>query len=127
LPSLCRTLTEPANIGGQPIDAGQRVQLNWIAANHDPAEFGDPETIRFDRFPNRHFSFGAGPHRCMGAHLARLELKILIEEVLSAMPDYRVVEEGVRRCSGITRGITALPVTFTPAAISAGPQDGFTR
>jgi len=116
LPSLCRVTTAEVKIGDHAIGAGERVQLNWIAANHDPEVFEDPEVIRFDRMPARHVAFGSGPHRCMGAHLARLELKILLEEVLALLPDYRIVEPGVHRYSGITRGISTLPVEFTPHA-----------
>lgn len=119
LPALARVTTEPVELGGVPIPAGARVQMVFAAANHDPAEFERPEEVRFDRSPNRHLSFGAGPHRCLGAHLARLELRVLLEEVLRLIPDYEVVSEGVVRYGGITRGILALPVTFTPARVDA--------
>lgn len=117
LPALARVTTEPVEVGGVPIPAGERVQMVFIAGNHDPAEFECPEEIRLDRSPNRHLAFGAGPHRCLGAHLARLELRILLEEVLRRIPDYVVIEAGVERYTGITRGISSLPVTFTPAAV----------
>src|SRR5205823_5450679 len=80
LPTLFRTATTDATVHGQEIPAGDRVQLSWMAANHDPEEFGDPEHVRFDRAPNRHFAFGIGAHRCLGAALARLELRVLLEE-----------------------------------------------
>lgn len=114
LPALARVTTEPVELNGVAIPAGERVQMVFAAANHDPAEFECPEEVRFDRTPNRHLSFGAGPHRCLGAHLARLELRVLLEEVLRLIPDYEVVSDGVARYGGITRGISALPVTFTP-------------
>lgn len=114
LPVLCRTTTKPTAVGGNDIEADSKVQLNWLAANHDPEEFPDPEEIRIDRFPNRHYSFGVGPHRCLGAHLARLELRILIEEVLRRIPDYEVDRSAVIRYPGITRGVASLPVAFTP-------------
>ena len=117
LPALARVTTEPVTLNGVEIPAGERVQMVFIAGNHDPAEFECPEEIRFDRSPNRHLSFSAGPHRCLGAHLARLELRILLEEVLRLIPDYRVVEGGVVRYGGITRGISRLPVKFTPATV----------
>ena len=117
LPALARVTTEPVTLNGVEIPAGERVQMVFIAGNHDPAEFECPEEIRFDRSPNRHLAFSAGPHRCLGAHLARLELRVLLEEVLRLIPDYRVVEGGVVRYGGITRGISTLPVKFTPVAV----------
>ncbi len=114
LPSLARTATAQVEIRGETIEPGEKVSLCWIAANHDPEEFPDPERIDFDRFPNRHFVFGTGPHRCLGAHLARLELRVLLEEVLQRLPDFEVVHEDVRRYSGITRGISSLPARFAP-------------
>jgi cytochrome P450 len=118
LPALARVTTEPVELGGVEIPAGERVQMVFLAGNHDPAEFECPEEIRFDRSPNRHLAFSAGPHRCLGAHLARLELRILLEEVLRLIPDYRVVQGGVTRYGGITRGISMLPVKFTPGDVA---------
>lgn len=123
LPALARVTTEPVELGGVSIPAGERVQMVFIAGNHDPAEFECPEEIRFDRSPNRHLAFSAGPHRCLGAPLARLELRILLEEVLRLIPDYRVVDGGVVRYAGITRGISALPVTFTPVLVEETPDE----
>ena len=119
LPTLFRTATTDTSVHGQQIPAGDRVQLSWMAANHDPEEFGDPESVRFDRAPNRHFSFGVGAHRCLGAALARLELRVLLEEALPRLGDYQVAEEPTRY-SGVTRGIHHLHVTFTPSARSGG-------
>jgi cytochrome P450 len=124
LPALARVTTEPVELGGVAIPAGERVQMVFAAANHDPAEFECPEEVRFDRSPNRHLSFGAGPHRCLGAHLARLELRVLLEEVLRLIPDYDVVAGEVRRYGGITRGISALPVRFTPVVAEAAGSAG---
>jgi cytochrome P450 len=122
LPSLCRTATTDVDLDGHHITAGERIQLNWIAANHDPTVFEDPETLRLDRAHNRHFAFGAGPHRCLGAHLARLELRIMVEEVLRYLPDYRIDTESIVRYAGVTRGISSLPCRFTPrpASVLAG-------
>lgn len=109
-----RVATEPTTIGGVSIDEGERITVNWLAANHDPGAFEDPETIDFDRHPNRHYSFGVGPHRCLGIHLARLELKVMLEEVLRRIPNYIVDRKGVVRYPAVTRGISTLPVTFQP-------------
>ena len=109
-----RVTTTEAQIRETKIAAGDRITVNWIAANHDPAEFDHPDSINFQRSPNRHYGFGAGPHRCLGAHLARLELRVLLEEVLRRIPDFKVDESGVERFSGVTRGIGHLPATFSP-------------
>ncbi len=114
-----RTTTEAVEVGGCPVPAGDRVLLNWLAANHDPAEFDSPETLDIERFPNRHYAFGTGPHRCLGIHLARLQLKLLAEEVLARLPDFEVDEAQVERYVGVTRGLASLPVSFTPGSTSA--------
>lgn len=87
LPALARVTTEPVELAGVRIPAGERVQMVFLAGNHDPAEFDCPEEIRFDRSPNRHLAFSAGPHRCLGAHLARLEMRIVFEELLARVAD----------------------------------------
>jgi hypothetical protein len=113
LPTLFRTATRTATLHSQEIPEGDRVQLSWMAANHDPEEFIDPENVKLDRSPNRHFAFGVGAHRCLGAALARLELKVLLEEALPRLGDYRLTGPPTRY-AGVTRGIQNLHVTFTP-------------
>jgi cytochrome P450 len=116
LPGLSRLVKEDTEVGGQPVGPGDRLLLNYLAANHDPAEFEEPEEIILDRSPNRHVAFGIGAHRCIGAHLARLELRILLEEVFERLPDYRVLEDRIVRTTGFTRMITSLPIEFTPGS-----------
>ncbi len=119
LPASARTVSEDIDFMGEPLQAGDRVLLNWISANHDPAEFESPSEIKLDRFPNRHYVFGVGSHRCLGVHLARAQLRILVEEVLRRIPDYEVQSNEVERYIGVTRGIGRLPIKFTPTAASA--------
>jgi cytochrome P450 len=80
--------------------AGELVVLGWGAANHDPTAFVAPGEIRLDRRPNPHLAFGSGPHTCIGIHLARLEARVFLEELLAAVPDWRlgdgVVMETIR-------------------------------
>jgi hypothetical protein len=114
LPGLARTVTEDVVLDGVEIPAGGRVLLNYIAANHDPEAFPNPDAVDLTRKNIAHLAFGSGPHRCLGAHLARLELIVLLEELLAVMPDYTIDTEKVERFGGITRGIAALPATFTP-------------
>ena len=119
LPTLFRTATRDVTLHGQVIPAGDRVQLSWMAANHDPDEFPEPESVQLDRKPNRHFAFGVGAHRCLGAAMARMELKVLLEESLPRLGDYKVTATPTRYV-GVTRGIQNLPVTFTPGARIGG-------
>ena len=69
---------------------GELVILGWGPANHDPTAFEAPGEIRIDRRPNPHLAFGSGPHTCIGIHLARLEARIFLEELLTAVPDWRL-------------------------------------
>jgi cytochrome P450 len=113
VPSLSRTATTSATIQSLEVEKGERVLLNWISANHDPDEFQDPEQLVLDRSPNRHIAFGIGIHRCLGMHLARLELRILLEEVLAHIPKFEVADEPISFYSGmITRCIRSIPATF---------------
>jgi cytochrome P450 len=113
--SHTRTVTGEVTIGGQRFRAGDRVHLNWVGANHDPAAFECPERIQIDRHPNRHMSYGFGSHICVGMHMARVEMKVAVEEVLAAMDDIRITDSAdVVEEVGTTWAITTLPVTFVP-------------
>ena len=79
-----RTVTRPVELGGRALQAGDRLTINWIAANRDPAVFTHPEIFRLDRNPADNLLYGAGIHACPGARLARLELRIVLEELLAA-------------------------------------------
>jgi cytochrome P450 len=89
-----RVATRDAEFHGCPVQKGDRVLLSTAAANRDPDIFDRPTTIDIRRSPNRHLTFGAGPHRCLGSHLARLELAIALEEWHRRIPDYRIVDPG---------------------------------
>jgi cytochrome P450 len=113
--SHTRTVTGEVTIGGQRFRAGDRVHLNWVGANHDPAAFECPERIQIGRHPNRHMSYGFGSHICVGMHMARVEMKVAVEEVLAAMDDIRITDSAdVVEEVGTTWAITTLPVTFVP-------------
>jgi cytochrome P450 len=112
-----RSATCPVDIGGASIAAKDRVALFYSAANRDPDKYERPDDIVVDRFVGRaspHLSFGAGPHRCPGAHLARLEIRVTIEEVLDRMQDLALDTDHVSYHHGLTRGPISVPVTFTP-------------
>jgi cytochrome P450/ferredoxin-NADP reductase len=119
--SMARTLLADAEVGGVPMRAGQRVLIPWVAANHDPAVFPDPETVVLDRNPQRHLSFGIGTHRCAGAHLARAMFGEMMRQVLTRLPDYRVLSESLvpYPTRGNQTGWDAIPALFTP-----GPRLG---
>lgn len=77
-----RTATRPVTIGGRKIEAGEQVSLIWVSANRDGRIFEDPDSFRLDRDPARNLLYGAGIHVCPGAPLARMELEIIMEELL---------------------------------------------
>jgi cytochrome P450 len=101
-------------LAGQDLAAGDTVLLVLAGANSDPREFDDPGAVRIDRTPNRHLSFGSGPHRCLGSHLARVELRIALEELHRRIPDYRLAGPVVQHPSQV-RGVVRMPIAFTPA------------
>ena len=111
-----RTATRDMEFAGVCLKEGDRVLLSTVLANRDPAEFDDPTDVRFDRPVNRHVAFGAGPHRCLGSHLARLELKVALEEFHRRIPDYRIADGAVIRAhGGGAMGVDHLPLTWEPA------------
>ena len=87
VPGLCRLTTRDVELGGVVVPAGERVFLLWGSANRDPQEFADPDALIADRLPNRHMAFGVGIHRCLGAPLARLEIRVAVEQVLTRARD----------------------------------------
>ncbi len=104
-----RLATQDMEIGGKQIKAGEFVMLMYGSAGRDPEQFPNPHELDFHRQPNRHFGFGAGAHRCVGSHLARLELKVAMEEIHRMIPTYRVDEsEPITRHFGYVRGIDNL-------------------
>ncbi|HKP44058.1 cytochrome P450 [Mycobacterium sp.] len=110
-----RTATQDAEIGGQQIKAGDRILLLLGAANRDGREFDRSGEFDSDRITNRHLAFGASIHRCLGSHIVRVELRVLIEELLRRIPDFEIEDEAlVEWSSGQVQGVTRLPVRFTP-------------
>ena len=110
---VMRTVTEDANVGGCPIPAGERVVVSWGSANRDADVFPEPDELRIDRHPNRHLAFGYGVHRCLGAPLAQLELRVVLEEVLERMPDFELTDESAVKIDGIqARAVRTLPARW---------------
>jgi len=98
--------------------AGELVVLGWGPANHDPTVFEAPNEIHLDRRPNPHLAFGSGPHTCIGIHLARLEARVFLEELLAAVPDWRL-GDGVA-LETIQLGNELVPARFDALPIEVG-------
>lgn len=118
---LARTVTRDCEFGGQRLLQDDRVWISWASANLAPELFDEPDTIRLDRSPNRHSAFGLGIHRCLGSNIARVVWRIVVEQVLTRMPDYELDLSAAERYPsiGITNGWKTTPVTFSP-----GPRLG---
>jgi cytochrome P450 len=119
---LSRVATQDIDLGGAAVKAGDRVVVIYASANRDEAAFDDPETFDICRERNRHVAFSTGIHKCQGAGLARLEMTIVVDEVLNTIPDYVIDTAGVtfRNVQGV-RSVATLPVTFSPVRASDIP------
>lgn len=110
-----RTATEDTVIGEQPVCKGDKVYLSYAAANRDPAVFPDPD--RFDILranAGRHLSFGVGPHICLGARLAQIQLFLLLKQIVTRIPDIRIAGEMTYLRTIWFHAIMEMPVRFTP-------------
>jgi cytochrome P450 len=113
--SIGRMAVRDTEIGGKSISAGERVLIHWASANRDSREFAHPDEFDLDRGQNRHLSFGVGPHRCLGSNLARMNMRIALEEVLRRMDDIKLADGAVIRYhAGLTRSPISVPITFAP-------------
>ncbi|MFN6934761.1 MAG: cytochrome P450 [Tsuneonella sp.] len=110
-----RTAAQDTEVGGQAIKASDWLMINYVAANHDPAQFKNPRKFDAARNPNRHLAFGAGAHQCLGLHLARLEMRILFEELLDRIESVELAGEWARSKSTFVGGLKTLPLRVTAA------------
>jgi cytochrome P450 len=116
-----RTATTDATIAGDVrVRAGDRVLLATAFATRDPLEFDRPDVIDFDRPNNRHLAFGAGPHRCLGSHLARIELRVALQEFHRRIPSYRLAGPDPVVHGGGVFGIDQLQLAWQPANTVTG-------
>jgi cytochrome P450 family 142 subfamily A polypeptide 1 len=114
--NMSRTVTRDVQLHDETLREGQQVILMYPAANRDPRKFDDPERFDVRRYPNPHLAFGFGPHFCLGASLARLELQVMFSELLRRVPDLHLAGDPLpRRPSNFISGPEAMPVAFTPA------------
>jgi cytochrome P450 len=112
---MMRTVRKPVEIGGRALRPGQALLLLNASANRDAREFPDPDRFDIHRNPLRIVSFGHGAHRCLGVQFARLELRVMLEELLRRVPDYRIDLAGaVRGGNEFVRGYASLPIEFAP-------------
>ncbi|TDD53100.1 cytochrome P450 [Saccharopolyspora elongata] len=112
--SFRRTATADTELGGRRIAAGDKVVIFHCSAHFDERRFPDPHRFDIRRAPNDHVAFGNGPHVCLGAHFARLQLRAFYREALWRMRDLRVAGPVERLVSNFINGIKHLPVAFTP-------------
>jgi cytochrome P450 len=106
-----RTAAADTELGGAAIRAGDKVILWYVSGNRDEAEFADPDVFDVGRNPNRHLSFGrGGPHLCLGVHLARLEVKVVLAALARRVSRFELAGEPRRIRSNFTNGLKSLPV-----------------
>jgi cytochrome P450 len=109
--TMARRLIEDTEYNGCPIKAGERILMNFPGANRDPEVFPDADKVILDREHNRHLAFGAGIHRCAGSNLARMELRVAVEEWLAQVPDFELVDPRlVAWAGGQVRGPRSIPI-----------------
>jgi cytochrome P450 len=110
-----RTATRDRELGGQQISAGDKVAIWYSSANRDEDAFVDASTFDIRRSPNEHVTFGGGgPHYCLGANLARMEIRVMFDEIIRRIPDLRQTGPAARLRSSQINGIKHLPVEFEP-------------
>ncbi len=109
---FCRTPVEDVEIRGKKIRAGENLCLFYPSANRDEEVFEDPFAFRIDRNPNRHIAFGIGEHFCLGANLARLELRVMFRHLVSRLADCELTGPPERLRSSFVGGIKRMPIRY---------------
>ena len=116
VPAVPRVAMNDIEISGETVRAGESVMCMIGAANIDPGEFPDADVVDLERPGNRHLAFGGGVHRCLGSHLARLEMRVALEELHRRLPDYAIKAGETPRYTMGIRAVEYLPLVFTPVA-----------
>jgi cytochrome P450 len=114
VPGVPRVVAEDVELCGERLEAGERVTVLIGSANIDDSEFPEPDRVDFERPANRHLAFGGGVHRCLGSHLARLELRVALETIHERIPDYAIKPGETPKYSMGIRAVEYLPLVFTP-------------
>jgi cytochrome P450 len=108
---MARLVARDCDFHGQPLKEGDWLLLPFPSANRDLAFFSDPDEVRLDRESNRHAAFGLGIHRCLGSNLARMELRVALEEWIAHCPDFELADpDAVTWSAGQVRGPRTLPI-----------------
>jgi cytochrome P450 len=108
-----RTAIRDASLDDVPVRAGDKVVVSFIAANRDPSVFRDPAVFDIRRAPNPHLVFGHGPHFCLGAHLARTQMRALFGELISRTSWLEAAGSPAFLQSNFQRGVKTLPIRWT--------------
>jgi cytochrome P450 len=122
-----RTATEDAAIAGMPVRAGQKVVVWFSSGNRDGDAFGDPDRFDVGRRPNDHLAFGHGPHFCLGAHLAREQMRALFAALLDRLGEVELAGEPARLRSNFQNGVKRLPIRWDPHGAGAAGRSGAPR
>jgi cytochrome P450 len=112
--AMPRYATRDISLHGRTVHKGEKVDMFWAAGNRDAQAFAEPDCCRLDRQPNRHLTFGHGIHLCIGAPMARLELRVALEELLASTREFRLAGTATRTPFHRV-GVTSLPVSIVPA------------
>ena len=116
-----RTATGPMELRDQEIQEGDKIVFWHTSANRDESAFENPNAFDITRSPNNHIAFGGGgPHFCLGANLARMEIMVMFDRVLDRLPDIRLDGEVQRLQSNFINGTKHIPVAFAPSAPIGG-------
>jgi cytochrome P450 len=111
--TMAREIVEDGELGGCPMRKGEMVLLSFPSANRDPEKFSDADTVKIDRKQNPHVAFGLGIHRCIGSNLARMEMRIALEEWMKRIPQFEIDRTRPMTWSeGTVRGPRLLPIAF---------------
>jgi cholest-4-en-3-one 26-monooxygenase len=112
-----RQATADVVIGSQPVSEGDKVVFWHVSANRDETVFPEPDRFDIGRSPNNHMAFGGGgPHFCLGANLARMEIRVMFDRLLDRLPDIRLDGDVQRLRSNFINGVKHLPVAFAASA-----------
>jgi len=111
--TMARITVDDVEVAGCPMKAGDKVLMNFPGANRDPEVFDRPDEVMLDRAQNRHLAFGVGIHRCAGSNLARMEMRVAVQEWLARIPEFRLADGAeVTWAGGQVRGPRQVPVVF---------------
>ncbi len=116
VPTVARVMMDDVDVDGCPVRSGTKVSVVLATINIDPGRFEEPSEVDFKRKANKHASFGLGVHRCLGSHLARMELRVALARWHRRISSYRLPEGFVPEYAPSLREIPHLPLQFEPGS-----------